>query len=201
MPYNPNNHHRRSIRLTDYDYASPGAYFVTICVRRHECVLGNVVGGQMVANEAGQVAEAQWRDLPRHHPHVELDAFVVMPNHLHGIIMLNADRPPVGAGLGADSDVKDDSAPNLPLAADPKPAPTRKRHPLSEIVRGFKTFSARRIDVMRGTRGQPFWQRNYYERVIRNERELSAIRDYIVHNPQNWELDQEHPQHVTGPNA
>ena len=147
MPNNPNKHHRRSIRLTEYDYASPGAYSITICVRGHECILGSVVGGDMVLSEAGQVTEVQWRGLPRHYPHVELDAFVVMPHH----------------------------------------------------VRGFKTFSARRINVMRGTRRQPFWQRNYYERVIRNERELAAIRDYIVQNPQNWELGREHPQHVTGP--
>ena len=190
MPYDPNKHHRRSIRLKEYDYASPGAYFVTICVRRHECVLGSVVGGEVVVNEAGQVAETQWRGLPRHYPHVELDAFVVMPNHVHRIITLIADRSLVGAGFGAES---------LPPSESPsKPAPTQKRHPLSEIVRGFKTFSARRINVMRGTRGQPFWQRNYYERVTRNERELAAIRDYIAQNPQNWELDTENPYHIRG---
>jgi len=189
MSCDRNKHHRRSIRLRGYDYTSPGAYFVTICVRGRKCVLGYVADDEMVFSETGQVAEAQWRGLPKHYPHVALDAFVVMPNHVHGIIVLLPDRPPVGAGFEGDRDAGYRTA--------RKPAPIRKRHPLSEIVRGFKTFSARRINAMHGTQGQPFWQRNYYERVIRNARELEATREYIANNPLHWELDRENPDRTT----
>jgi REP element-mobilizing transposase RayT len=101
MTYDPTRHHRpfgraqgrRSIRLKGYDYASPGAYFVTICVRGGECLLGEVVDGEMQLNERGRVVGYYWGRMPRHFPHVELDAWVVMPNHVHGIIVIT-DRPP-----------------------------------------------------------------------------------------------------------
>ena len=107
-----------------------------------------------------------------HYPHIEVDAFVVMPNHIHGIIVLNDN---VGAGL--------------------KPAPT-KRHPLSEIVRGFKTFSSSRINQINNTPGLSVWQRNYYEHVIRNEDEMDRIRQYILGNPMKWLEDEENPQNI-----
>ncbi len=117
----------------------------------------------MRLNDAGRIAQATWDGLPEHYPNVELGAFVAMPNHVHGVIVLN-DR--VGAGL--------------------KPAPT-----VPEIVRALKTFSARRINEMRGTPGVSVWQRNYFEHVIRNEESLNRIRQYILDNPARWALDQE----------
>jgi REP element-mobilizing transposase RayT len=168
MPYDPGEHHRRSIRLKGYDYAQAGAYFVTICVRGGQCLLGEVREGEMHLNALGEVVLACWEDLPNHYAHVILDAFGIMPNHAHGIIVLDD----VGAGL--------------------EPA-HEKRHGLPEIVRALKTFSARRINVLRQARGTPFWQRNYYEHIIRNERALNAIREYIGNNPVNWEADQLHP--------
>jgi REP element-mobilizing transposase RayT len=114
--------------------------------------------------------------LPNHYSHIDLDEYVVMPNHFHGIVWIRGDGR---AGL--------------------KPAPTADRpraHPLSEIVRAFKTFSARRINQMRSTPGMPVWQRDYYERVVRNERELNAIREYIQTNPLRWHLDKENPQRI-----
>jgi len=96
--YDPNRHHRRSIRLKNYDYSQAGAYFVTICTHGHIHLFGEVVDGEMRLNPFGEIVQAVWFDLPQHYGHVQLDAFVVMPNHVHGIIVLTAD-PVVGAGL------------------------------------------------------------------------------------------------------
>ncbi len=132
----------------------------------------------MVLNAYGEIVREAWFDLPNHYAHVELDAFVIMPNHIHAIIVLVAE--PVGAGL------------------KPAPTPAPTRHPLSEIVRALKTFSARRINTRRGTPGAPVWQRNYYEHIVRNERSLDAIRRYIAENPLRWHLDRYNPD-ATGP--
>ena len=171
-------HRRRSIRLRGYDYAQAGAYFVTICTRNRECLLGDVEEGEMHLSEFGRLAQTTWEDLPRHYPHVRLDAWIVMPNHVHGIIVLtDVDDTPVGAGF--------------------KPAPTNNagssRHGLPEIVRAFKTFSSRRINAARSAVGAPFWQRNYYEHIIRNDESLNRIRQYIEDNPARWHEDPENP--------
>jgi len=160
----PPPHHRRSIRLKGYDYGQAGAYFVTIVTRDRECLFGDVVDGKMLLSNAGQMVQTVWENLPNHYANVTLDEFVVMPNHVHSVIFLT-DNNGVGAGL--------------------KPAPTTdtKRHPLSEIVRAFKTFSARHINEQRTMTGVPVWQRNYYEHIIRDESTLHRIREYIVNNP------------------
>jgi REP element-mobilizing transposase RayT len=169
----PDKKLRQSIRLKHYDYSQAGAYFVTICTKDKNCLFGEILDGLMILNQFGEIAETCWADLAKHYPHVESDVFMVMPNHVHGIIVL-ADLSDVGAGL--------------------KPAPTEvKRCGLSEIVRAFKTFSSRQINELRNTRGIPVWQRNYYEHVIRNEYDLNEIREYIVNNPLKWELDKENP--------
>lgn len=215
------------MRLPGYDYTAPGAYFVTLCVRGGACVLGEIVSGEMVHSKEGRLVEGCWADLPNHYPHVRLDAFVVMPNHVHGVLVLVDDDHPgmglVGAGFhGSDGAYgagprsvralttargvepaptgatagDTEPTPTSATADDSEPAPTPlRRHALPEIVHAFKTFSARRINALRGTSGQPFWQRSYYEHVIRNRRELDAIRTYIDLNPLRWELDREHPGH------
>jgi len=127
MKYDPNVHHRRSIRLRGYDYSQAGAYFVTICTQNRKCLFGEIVGVEMQLNDAGKILQMTWDALPNHYPHIELDECVVMPNHFHSIIILAN----VGAGL--------------------KPAPTR--HGLPEIVRALKTFSSRRINELRQTAG------------------------------------------------
>ena len=169
MKYNPDKHHRRSIRLREYDYSQAGAYFVTICTKDRESIFGEIAGGEMRLNSFGKMVQTCWLDLPRHYPHVELDAFVIMPNHIHGIVVLTY----VGAGL--------------------KPAPT---HGLSEIIRGLKTFSSRRINDSRNTVGTPLWQRNYYEHIIRNETDLDNIRQYIMDNPIKWGEDENNPRNI-----
>jgi REP element-mobilizing transposase RayT len=178
MTYDPEVHHRRSIRLAGYDYRRAGAYFVTICAQGRECLFGCADNPAVLA-KAGHFVEAVWQGLPDHYSHVELDAFVVMPNHIHGIVVLVDGEWP---GLCAGD----------PAGAGFEPAPTR-RHGLPEVVRAFKTFSARRINEARGTPGVPVWQRNYYEHIIRNEEALNRIREYIVENPARWAEDPENP--------
>ena len=170
---------RRSIRLPAYDYAQAGAYFVTICTHNRGCLLGEIVGGEVALTCAGQIVLECWNDLVNHYPYVETDEFVIMPNHVHGIIVLTGEL--------RTTEVADN------VGAGFKPAPTRRR-PLSEVVRALKTFSSRRINEYRSSTGTPVWQRNYYERVIRSDGELSAIRQYIVDNPAKWAEDAENPQ-------
>lgn len=179
MKFNPGIHRRRSVRLKGWDYASRGAYFVTVCAHGRECAFGEVRSGRVALNEAGRVVESAWNDLPRHYPRAGLDAFVVMPNHVHGILV-------IGKGSYVGADFK--SAPT-----DMKPM---RRHPLSEIVRAFKAFSTRRINLLRQTPGHPLWQRNYYEHIIRGEDELNPAREYVLHNPLEWAEDENHPQNV-----
>ena len=199
---------RRSIRLRGYDYTRHGAYFVTICTRHRAFLLGDVIESRMHLSEAGQLAQAVWEDLPRHYPHVQLDAWTIMPNHVHGIIVLtDADTEPDGAPVGAGfkpapttNAVASHHRPRVhdDVGAGFKPAPTTTRasavrHGLPEIVRAFKTFSSRRINAFQGTAGTPFWQRNYYEHIIRNEEDLNRIRQYIEDNPARWHEDPENP--------
>jgi putative transposase len=164
--------HRRLTRLKEYDYSQPGGYFITICTKERECLFGEIENDQMKVNNYGQIVQLSWLDLPQHYSNVQLDSFVIMPNHIHGIIFLED----VGAGL--------------------KPAPTvfkDKRYPLSEIVRAFKTFSSKGINKLRNMPGKSVWQRNYYEHVIRRDESLEKIREYIENNPLRWALDQENP--------
>ena len=148
MPYNFRRHHRRSICLKGWNYAASGRYAVTICLHQRECLLGEIKHGEMQLNRYGQIDQAHWRNLLIHHPHLQLDVFVIMPNHIHGILVL--------------------TEPSHPQA---------KHHGIAEIVRGFKTFTARRINQIRRTRGVPVWQRNYYESIIRDDRRLNILRE------------------------
>ena len=175
---------RRSIRLQGYDYTRQGAYFVTICTRNRACLLGDIVEGRMHLSEAGRLAQVAWEDLPHHYPHVQIDVWVIMPNHMHGIVILTEAQ-------ATDDDMPVGAAPKTDVGAGFKPAPTR--HGLPEIVRAFKTFSARRINALHNTVGTPFWQRNYYEHVIRNQSALDRIRQYIADNPARWSEDLENP--------
>jgi len=192
MRYDPKEHQRRSIRLHDYDYAQAGAYFVTVCTEGRLCLLGQVEDGTVRLNGWGRIVHETWSDLPNHYPHVELDAFVIMPNHVHMVVVL-AD--PVGAGLklAQIAPVRADSTGADSTRAGFKPAPTR-RHGLPEIMRAFKTFSSRRINERRATPGASLWQCDYYEHIIRNAKSLNRIRQYIADNPASWAFDQENPQ-------
>ncbi len=170
MSYDPEINHRRSFRLREYDYSQPGAYFITICTHNREYLFGNVVDGKMVLNEFGKIVEQCWLETEKMRNGVIVDAFVIMPNHLHGIIVITDDY--VGAYC------------NTPLRVFRSPSKT-----IGAIVRGFKSASTKRINQIRQTPGFPVWQRNYYEHIIRNEIELNRIRKYIIDNPLKWELD------------
>jgi len=192
MTDHPTAYHRRSIRLPAYDYAQAGAYFVTVCTQNRECAFGGVIDGEMVLNEPGRMVETVWRELPQHHPGVEVDTLVVMPNHVHGIIML------VGAGPRA---CPDNPSRSRGVAGQPQGVAPTGTMSLPDVVHRFKSLTTARY--RRGVLERywlPFpgrlWQRNYYEHVIRNEEDLKAIRQYIIDNPARWEEDPENPDSV-----
>jgi len=187
MSYNPEIHRRRSIRLRDYDYSRAGAYFVTACAWQRECLFGEVVDGGMRLNDAGRVVTEIWDALPQRYQEIEIDVFVTMPNHIHGIIVIN-DPGFGGRGVGAIHE--------LPLHTSPLqklPLRDRRNMTLPKIIGYLKMNSAKHINQSRNTPGVPVWQRNYYERIIRNESELHTIRQYMIDNPIKWAEDENHP--------
>jgi len=177
-------HHRRSIRLKDYDYSKPGAYFVTICSQNRECLFGRIVDGKMRLNKTGKMIQTIWNELPQNYPGVDIDAFVVMPNHVHGIIVLT----PVGAGPCA-----------CPEGGQPQGvAPTIS---LPDVVHRFKSLTTtlyRKNLIQNNARSFTIrlWQRNYYKHIIRNEEKLNLVREYILNNPLQWQYDKENPEHI-----
>jgi putative transposase len=188
MKYDPQIHHRRSIRLTGYDYTQAGAYFITICSHQREHVFGEVVNGEMKLSKFGQVAKQQWEKLPKRFPNTELGAFALMPNHEHGVIQIierEVDRRGTADSLNGHNDESFRRAPTTERFQKPVAGS------IPTIVRSYKSSVAYRINLMRGTNGVPVWQRNYYEHIIRNERELELITKYIDCNPFNWQLDRD----------
>jgi len=178
---------RRSIRMPDYDYSVPGWYFITICVKNRQCVFGDVVDGKMVLSRFGYIAKQSLKDVPKHYKHVRLDSYIVMPNHVHVIIVIRrvgAGFKPAPTGLHPT---------HITDGAGLKPAPTGKRQGLSETIRAFKTFSAQKINMLRQSSGDPFWQRNFHERIIWTDEGLASTRDYIRLNPLRWHVDPENP--------
>ena len=191
MEQDPIRPRRLSIRLRGYDYAQAGAYFITSVTKDRLCLFGDVVG-EMRLSELGHIVQTAWDELPGYYLSVQCDAFIVMPNHIHGIITLTENgasgKSDVGAGFKPARGVE--IGPNS-ARAGLKPAPT-----LSEVVRAFKTFSARRANEIRNRAGFPLWQRNYYEHVVRTEDELHRIREYSANKPLQWELDRENPSRI-----
>ncbi len=203
MPYDPARHHRRSIRLPAYDYAQPGAYFVTLCVQHRLCLFGEMEEDSVRLSEAGEMAEAWWHHLPSKFPDVHLNAFVVMPNHVHGIIGIVNRAPEQGdavvtPAVGADPRVRPSPDPGACLAAIPDQG-AHTGAPLPQVIQWWKTMTTNAY--IRGVRAQgwrPFdrrlWQRNYWERIVRTPRELELTRRYIAGNPLRWHLDRMHPE-------
>ncbi len=195
MPYDPQRHHRRSLRLKGYDYTQPGAYFVTICTQHGECLFGNVTETTMVFSHAGCMVQAIWEQLPQRFLPIELDAYVVMPNHFHAIVIF------VGASLvGAPLvDCQDKAFPvSARSRAGTRPAPTVQNPSLGDVVGAFKSITTNAyINGVRRRSWPPFdrrlWQRNYYEHMVRTERALQAIQQYIADNPARWHLDRYNP--------
>ena len=173
MIYNPNIHHRRSIRLKGYDYSQAGLYYITICTQDRACLIGNVVNGEMILNDSGTMIETEWVALKKRFPNIELHEYVVMPNHFHGILQIvDVDK---GQPQGH--------------------APTNKT--VGDMMDAFKSITT--VEYIHGVKQsgwKPFngklWQRNYYEHIIRDEQSYQRISDYIINNPAKWKGDKFH---------
>ncbi|MEK6576179.1 MAG: transposase [Nitrospirota bacterium] len=193
MPkYNPEIHHRRSIRFKDYDYSQAGVYFITICVLNRACFFGEIVDGNMKLSDAGEMIQTVWNEIPKHYKHIEIDIFQIMPNHFHGIVFI------VGAGPCACPN--QNITHNININGQPQGvAPTVLSLP--DVVHRFKTMTTKRyINGVKKNNWTPFngklWQRNYYDHVIRNEEELQRIREYIINNPLQWAEDENNPENI-----
>ncbi|MEH1796239.1 transposase [Nostoc sp.] len=188
MPYDPRIHHRRSIRLKEHDYTQPGAYFITLCTQGRQCLFGNVVKGKMQLNYLGHIAFNCWEAIPDHFPHIELDTFVVMPNHLHGVLVI------IDTSVGARQC-------RAPTTERQCRAPTTEQFgkpvcgSISTVIRTYKSAVSKSINIIWHTKGQSIWQRNFYEHISRDQKPLDRIRQYILDNPQRWADDPENPQH------
>ena len=186
MPYDPDRHNRQSIRLPDWDYRTQAPYFVTVCTHRRRCLFGRVVDGRMAVNAWGRIVREEWHRTEEVRDNVALDAFVVMPNHVHGIICIT--------GVGDDSDTGRGSSAMNPYHGHPNRSfGGAVAGSLSTIMRQFKSMVTKRINRQRGTPGASVWQRNFHERIIRDDRHWRNVRRYIRQNPARWHRDRNHP--------
>ena len=187
MAYNPNIHHRRSIRLKGYDYGQAGAYFITLCT--HDCthLFGEIADGTMRLNEFGQIAYTEWLRTPELRPHVALDVFVIMPIHMHGIILINNTSK---GESHSPNNTEPTQVPSAEMGECDSPQRSFLRSPsnnIGAIVRGYKSAVTKQINVLHS--GTMVWQRNYYEYIIRHEQAYQNISEYITNNPLKWEAD------------
>ncbi len=191
MQYDHNKYHRRSVRLRGYDYSRPGAYFFTLCLEnKDEWLFGNVKHGEMQSTEFGNIVWDEWRRTPDMRCEMVLDSFVVMPNHIHGIIWIVSGR-----GIRPDAPTMHAPIHKIPtLTVAEKHGPSKRS--LGAFAAGFKSITTRRINEIRQTPRVPVWQRNYNEHIIHNEGELNRIRQYIAENPAKWERDKENPNRL-----
>ena len=207
--FDPRKHHRRSIRLKGYDYATEGAYYVTIVTYERECLFGEIIDNEMYLSPYGEIVQKWWNDISVYFPNVETGMFVIMPNHVHGIIVITAERRgevvlpyndpnqnnqqitrnnddtyQTEESMGIDEDAK-----NLGGRTPPLRKPT-----LGQIVAYFKYQSTKEMNKIEDVQTiTKFWQRNYYEHIIRNQKELKQKTDYILDNPSRWDDDEENP--------
>ena len=166
--------HRRSIRLKNHDYSSDGMYFVTICTRNRACLFGEIYDDEMSLNTLGCIIDEEWLATSTIRPYVTLDAYVIMPNHLHGLIIINRDS------VGATWQFAPTNGP--------------RKHSLGAIIAQFKRMTTLKINHIMGNKAASIWQRNYYEHIVRSETSLHHIRQYILANPTQWSIDLENPQ-------
>jgi len=237
MPFDPQKHHRHSIRLKDYDYTKSGVYFVTLCAWRRECIFGEVMADELKRTALGDCVFEEWQKSASLRTEIEFDVWVVMPNHLHALVVIQ--QPDIARGgvngqvgatrdvtggvsgqVGATRDVTGDMSGQVRATRDVTGdmsgqvratrdvtgdmsgqvgahgrAPLhRAPRSLGSFIAGFKSAATTRINELRQTPGLPVWQRNYYEHVIRTDKELDTIRRYIQNNPLQWALDADNPQ-------
>jgi putative transposase len=177
MSYNPEHHHRQSVRKPGHDYRSPGLYFITICTKGRKDYFGKIEHGKMKLSPAGYIIRRAWRTTPRIRPYVALDAFTIMPNHIHGIIIIrhknNGTNP-----VGIDGNQSLQSHTYGPQSKN-----------LFAIVRGFKSTTSKQINTLWGIERGTIWQSRFHDHVIRNTDGLDRIRWYIRNNPRMWKQD------------
>ncbi len=166
---------RKPNRLNHFDYTTPGYYFVTICAQDRVCCFGEVIDGEMVLNKFGKIVEKYWVEIPEHYPNVKLDVYQIMPNHLHGIIIIT----PVGAAIGRPTEKAGNARPYISL---------------NTIIGSFKNIT---VKIIHKSGSANFsWQKSFYDHVIRRDESLEKIRTYITNNPKQWELDLENPKNL-----
>jgi putative transposase len=172
MPFNPDAHHRRTVRLPDAHYRD-GCYFITICAAQKLPLFGEIRSNACVLNPIGQIIEDCWLQVPDHQPFVQLDAFIVMPNHLHAVLFIDQHTAP---------------------QHNPRQFGASQTGQLSSVIAAFKAAVTRTVNREIGEPGGKLWQRSYFERIVRNSEAYHRIRAYIHQNPENWETDEENPE-------
>jgi putative transposase len=202
LKYNADIHHRRSIRLTGFDYSQCGYYFITVCTRDRRCLFGEIEKGRMILNDAGQMIGRWWNELKNKYANIEIDEYVVMPNHCHGIINI-IDPVPVRADLRVrpvcPNHLGSDETAKRPDGMGEHAGSPLHGRPIYKMVQWFKTMTTNEyIHNVKYNRWEPFdgklWQRNYYEQIVRDETSLQRIREYIVNNPHQWQQDKLFPR-------
>ena len=200
MGYDPERHHRQSIRLKGYDYSRSGYYFVTICAQDRKKLFGEINDAIVRLNEAGQMVEQEWNKIPKRYDNVIVDQYIIMPNHFHGILQItpknNVGTPPV-AVLNKTNKIS--IPPNKIGISMTNRAATGGAPTLFEIIGAFKSITTHHyINGVKQNNWQPFrkrlWQLKYHDRIIRDAGELDRIRKYIIKNPSNWERDKDNPE-------
>jgi REP element-mobilizing transposase RayT len=190
MPQDTSWPTRQNPRLPEYDYAQQGGYFVTICTHERCCTLASVADGQVRLTRQGEIAADCWNGMPKHYPFVQLDAFVIMPNHVHGVLFFNGDLETAGTGRARHASPLQtpDAMEGLERSGFPISAS------LSTVVGSFKSAVSRLASGLSVVSGAPVWQRGFYEHVIRAEEPLNRIRNYVLSNPARWASDPDNPQ-------
>lgn len=180
MNYDSQKHHRKSIRLKDYDYAQEGWYFITIIVQNRECLFGKINNGKVELNQIGSIIQYHWKKIVQHFPHIELDEYIVMPNHIHGIVHIVRVMHSEHNNKKVYKELDMNASPLQSWPAGTKPGS------LSAIMQNYKAVTSRKINRIRKIQGMRLWQRNFWEHIIRNEDTLNRIREYIKQNPAEW---------------
>ncbi len=189
------NFRRQSLRMRGYDYTQKGAYFVTICIKNRECLLGEITDGKSRLNLFGKIVQYHWQKIPVHFHHVKLDEFVFMPNHMHGILLFvdeGGKKNDNAASMHFNQTplkLEENTSGNASTLPDKPPPCGTLPGSLSAVIQNFSSITTRKINRIRKTPGTGFWQRNYWDRIIRNETELNRCRKYIIENPSKWSLD------------
>jgi len=214
--YNPAIHHRRSIRLKGYDYSRAGLYFITICAQNRQCLFGDIVNDEMMLNEYGLIAHEQWEKIQERFSNIELDVFQIMPNHMHGIVRVEATLAVVpdttasfdaiesdDAGVSDDAIESDDTGVSDLVASDAVVSDkgarvNRARTTVGDIIGAYKSLVANECLKLFKLKNPnhimgKLWQRNYYEHIIRDENSYNRIREYIINNPAQWQADKFNP--------